>query len=163
MDNSTRKPTRLDTVCNNYAFIHNEALRLGLTVNRGRLNSANRDRVNLLSVSINVLHNDFELLTVVQGSDRHDMSLWLHSLPSADKIAGATQGEIRHELKKCYAYTARLDKSPTPAIPLSTLTKDDVTRFLNEAMELRDLLETEYAKAAITATREQLDYLCSNS
>lgn len=154
MADLTRKPTRLNTVCSNFAFIHNEALRQGFTVKRGT--------VKLLSVSISALNLDFELLSISQGSDRHDMTVRVHSLPPADKIVGETQDKIRYQLIR-----ARTFYTPTPTladmVPLSLLVKDNVARFLHESQELKELLETEYARAAINATRGQLGDLCSNS
>lgn len=158
MADLTRKPTRLDTVCNNFAFIHNEALRQGFTVKRGT--------VKLLSVSISVLHIDFELLSIAQRSRMNDMNVIVHSLPPADKIVGETQEKIRFQLisaRTFYAPTTTLADIPSSKIPLSILVKDNVTRFLHESQELKELLETEYARAAINATRGQLGDLCSNS
>lgn len=154
MADLTRKPTRLDTVCNNFAFIHNEALLQGFTVKR--------EKVKLLSVSTSVLNVDFELLAIVPGSDKHDMTVRVHSLPPADKIVGETQDKIRYQLIR-----ARTFYTPTSTladmVPLSILVKDNVARFLHESQELKELLETEYARASINATRGQLGDLCSNS
>lgn len=154
MADLTRKPTRLDTVCNNFAFIHNEALLQGFTVKRGT--------VKLLSVSISVLQIDFELLSIAQRSRLNYLTVSVHSLPPADKIVRETQDKIRYQLIR-----ARTFYTPTQTlaamVPLSLLVKDNVARFLHESQELKELLETEYARASINATRGQLGDLCSNS
>lgn len=158
MADLTRKPTRLDTVCNNFAFIHNEALLQGFTVKRGAF--------KLLSVSTSVLHIDFELLSISQGSHLNNMTVRVHSLPPADKIVGKTQEKIRFQLisaRTFYASTPTVADIPSSEVPLSILVKDNVARFLHESQELKELLETEYARAAINATRGQLGDLCSNS
>lgn len=120
----------------------------------------------MLSVSISVLHLDFELLSIVQGSHLNDMTVRVHSLPPADQIVGETQDKIRYQLVRArtfYASTPTLADIPASEVPLNILVNDNVARFLHESQELKELIETEYARAAINATRGQLDDLCSNS
>lgn len=125
-----------------------------------------RGKIKLLSVSTSVLHIDFELLSIAQSSRLNDMHVIVHSLPPADKIVGETQEKIRFQLisaRTFYAPTTTLADIPSSKIPLSILVKDNVVRFLHESQELKELLETEYARASINATRGQLGDLCSNS